>query len=133
MLNTVNRFQAKGKKMTVTTQPKISFNAAGALSYFTFFPAVLFLLVPPYKESQCVRFHAWQSILFSMVAFAIDIVLGAVALLTIFLGTATLAYTLRLLFLFWLILWLACVIKAWNGKRLKLPIIGGIAEKLSLK
>ncbi|HXS76649.1 MAG TPA: hypothetical protein VN753_10760 [Terracidiphilus sp.] len=119
--------------MTVTTQPKISFNAAGAFSYFTFFPAVLFLLIPPYKDSQCVRFHAWQSILLSMVAFAIDIMLGAVALLTIFLGTATLAYTLRLLFLFWLVLWLACVIKAWNGKRLKLPVIGGIAEKLSLK
>jgi uncharacterized membrane protein len=31
------------------------------------------------------------------------------------------------------VLWLACVIKAMNGKRLKLPIIGGIAEKLSLK
>jgi uncharacterized membrane protein len=87
----------------------------------------------PYKDSPCVRFHAWQSILFSMVAFAVDIVLGAIALLTLLLGTVALAYTLRLLFLFWVVLWLACVIKAMNGKRLKLPIIGGIAEKLSLK
>jgi uncharacterized membrane protein len=93
----------------------------------------VFLLTPPYKDSPCVRFHAWQSILLSMVAFAVDIVLGAIALLTLFLGTAALAYTLRLLFLFWLILWLACVIKAMNGKRLKLPVIGSIAEKLSMK
>jgi uncharacterized membrane protein len=68
-----------------------------------------------------------------MVAFAVEIVLGAIALLTIFIGTVALAYTLRLLSLFWLVLWLACVIKAMNGKRLKLPLIGGIAEKFSLK
>ena len=119
--------------MTVTAQPKISYNTAGAISYFTFFPAILFLLIPPYKESQCVRFHAWQSILLCMVAFAIDIVLGAIALLTLFLGTSALALSMRLLALFWFVLWLACVIKAWTGKRLKLPVIGGIAEKLSLK
>ena len=119
--------------MTVTTQPMVSQNAAGAISYFTFIPAVVFLLVRPYKDSPCVRFHAWQSILLFIVSFAVEIVLGAIALLTLFLGTATLAYTLRLLFLFWLVLWLACVIKAINGKRLKLPVIGSIAEKLSLK
>ena len=119
--------------MTVMEKPAISYNAAGAISYFTFIPAVVFLLLPPYKESPCVRFHAWQSILLCMVAFAVDIVLGTIALLTLFLGTAVLAYTLRLAFLFWLVLWLACVIKAIGGKRLKLPIIGTIAEKLSLK
>ena len=119
--------------MTVMDKPAISYNAASAISYFTFIPAAVFLLLPSYKDSPCVRFHAWQSILFFMVAFAIDIVLGAIALLTFLLGTAILAYTMRLLFLFWLVLWLACVIKAMNGKRLKLPIIGSIAEKLSLK
>lgn len=119
--------------MTVETRPAISDNAASAMSYFTFIPAVVFLLMPPYKESPCVRFHAWQSILLCMVAFAVDIVLGAIALLTLFLGTSALAYSLRLLSVFWLVLWLACVIRAMNGKRLKLPILGGIAEKLSLK
>lgn len=114
-------------------KPAISSNAASAISYFTFLPAVLFLLLPSYKDNPCIRFHAWQSILMCMVAFAVDIVLGAVALLTFLLGTAALAYTFQLLFLFWLVLWLACVIKAFQGKRLKLPVIGGIAEKLSLK
>jgi uncharacterized membrane protein len=68
-----------------------------------------------------------------MVAFAVDIVVGVIALLTVFLGTLALAYTLRLLSLFWLVLWLSCVIQAMNGKRLKLPLIGTIAEKLSMK
>ncbi len=117
--------------MTVMAEPRISHNAAGAISYFTFIPAIVFLLVRPYKESPCVRFHAWQSILLFLVAFAIDIVFGAIALLTVFLGVSALAYTLRLLALFWFVLWLACVIKAFAGKRLKLPVIGKVAEKLS--
>ena len=119
--------------MTVETRPAISYNAASAIAYFTFIPAAIFLLIPPYKESQIVRFHAWQSIFLCMVAFGVDIVLGGIALLTIFLGTSALAYMLRLVMLVWLVLWVACVIQALNGKRLKLPIIGGIAEKLSLK
>lgn len=119
--------------MTVTTSTGISDRAAGAISYFTFIPAIVFLLIKPYKDSPCVRFHAWQSVLLCIVAFAFDIVLGAIALLTLFLGTAALAYSLRLLSLFWLVIWLACVIQAFNGKRLKLPLIGTIAEKLSMK
>jgi uncharacterized membrane protein len=123
----------KETDMTVTARPAISYNAAGAISYFTFIPAIVFLLVPPYKESPCVRFHAWQSILLCFIAFAVDIVVGAIALLTLFLGTLALAYTLRLFALFWLVLWLACVVRAMTGKRLKLPVIGSIAEKLSMK
>ncbi|HEY1577963.1 MAG TPA: hypothetical protein VGF82_12910 [Terracidiphilus sp.] len=119
--------------MTVQTRPAISDNAASAIAYFTFIPAAVFLLIRPFKESQCVRFHAWQSIFLFMVAFGVDIVLGAIALLTIFLGTSTLAYALRLVMLVWLVVWVGCVIRALNGKRLKLPIIGGIAEKLALK
>ena len=119
--------------MTVTTSAEMSDKTVGAISYFTFVPAIVFLLVKPYKESPCIRFHAWQSILLCLVAFAVNIVLGLIALLTLFLGTVALAYTLRLLSLFWLGLWLACVIQAFQGKRLKLPVIGAIAEKLSMR
>ena len=119
--------------MTVTTSTGISDRAAGAICYFTFFPAIVFLLLKPYKDNVCVRFHAWQSVLLCIVVFTCNIVLGVIALLTVFLGTAALAYSLRLLSLFWLVLWLGCVIQAVNGKRLKLPLIGTIAGKLSMK
>jgi uncharacterized membrane protein len=33
----------------------------------------------------------------------------------------------------WLALWLVCVIQAMNGKRFRLPLLGGIAEKLAMK
>jgi uncharacterized membrane protein len=119
--------------MTVATQTGISDNAAGALSYFTFFPAILFLLLPGYKYRSYVRFHAWQSVLLCISAFLIEIVLGAVALLTLFLGSIALAYTLRILSLLWLVLWLFCVIQAMNGKQYKIPLLGSIAEKLAMK
>jgi uncharacterized membrane protein len=124
---------AEGNPMTVATRTGISDNAAGAICYFTFIPAIVFLLLPPYKDSNYVRFHAWQSVLLWITAFAIDIVLGTIALLTLFLGGAALAYTFRIILLLWLILWLAGVIRAINGKRFKIPLLGSIAEKLAMK
>jgi uncharacterized membrane protein len=119
--------------MTVATRSGLSDNAASAISYFTFFPAIAFLLLPSYKDSAYIRFHAWQSVLLCVTAFVFDIILGSIALLTLFLGTATLAYILRFLSLLWLVLWLVCVIQAANGKRFRVPLLGSIAEKLAMK
>ena len=119
--------------MTVATRSGLSENAAGAISYVTFFPAIVFLLLPSYKSSAYIRFHAWQSVLLCITAFVFDIVLGSIALLTLFLGTATLAYIFRVLSLLWLVLWLVCVIQAANGKRFRIPLLGSIAEKLAMK
>lgn len=119
--------------MTVTTRSGISDKAASTLSYFTFFPAVLFLLVPPYKESNLVRFHAWQSILLNIAAFVVEIIFGGIALLTIFLGSVVLIYSLRALSLIWIAVWVYCVFQAMKGNRFKIPLLGGIAEKLAMK
>ena len=119
--------------MTVSTRAGLSDNAAGAISYFTFIPAIFFLLVAPYKESNYIRFHAWQSVLLDITFFVIEIISGAIALLTLFLGAVTLAYALRLISLLWLILWLVCLIQAMRGKRFKIPLLGNIAERLSMK
>jgi uncharacterized membrane protein len=117
--------------MTGTVHGGISDNAAGVISYFTFIPAILFLLLPPYKNSNSVRFHAWQSVLMWMLAFVVYIILGAVALLTLMMSMSFLGYAVRLLSLLWLAVWVACVIRALNGKRLKVPILSGVAEKLA--
>jgi uncharacterized membrane protein len=119
--------------MTVATRSGLSDNAAGAISYLTFFPAFAFLLFPSYKNNGFVRFHAWQSVLLFMVAFATEIVSGIIALLTLFLVSASLIYTVRVLSLLWLVLWVVCVIQAINGKRFKIPLLGSIAEKLAMK
>jgi uncharacterized membrane protein len=48
----------------------LSDNVAGGLAYITIIPAIVFLIVEPFKRSSYVRFHAWQSI-FLFVAWAV--------------------------------------------------------------
>ena len=112
-----------------TVQTGLSDNAASGLAYITIIPAIVFLAVAPYNRNSLIRFHAWQSILLFLMASATDIVLGAIALLTVFLGTTAQAYSFRMLFLFWLVLWAACEISAFRGKRLKLPLIGRVVMR----
>ena len=119
--------------MTVATRSGLSDNTASTISYFTFFPAIAFLLLPNYKSSEYIRFHAWQSVLLCITAFVFDIILGSIALLTLFPGTVALTYILRALSLLWLVLWVICVIKAATGKRFRIPVLGSIAEKLAMK
>jgi uncharacterized membrane protein len=118
---------------SATTKSGIADNAAGAIAYFTFIPAIVFLLVSPYKESGYVRFHAWQSILLDIATVGFEIILAAIALLTLFLGDVALTYGLRAISLLWMVLWLICVIQSMNGKRFRIPFLGNIAEKLSMK
>jgi uncharacterized membrane protein len=38
-----------------------------------------------------------------------------------------------LIWIFWLLIWVLCAINALNGKRLGLPLIGAISERLARK
>jgi uncharacterized membrane protein len=114
---------------SVPPQSGLSDNAAGALAYFTFIPAVIFLIVEPYNKKSFVRFHAWQSILLTIAAIVINAILGIILGLAIFLPILLHGFLWSLIQLAWLAIWLICVINAFNGKRIKLPIIGDLAEK----
>ena len=115
----------------------LSDNAAAAIAYITFVPAIVFLVLPPYNASPYVRFHAWQSIFLNVAAFAIDIALAIVLAITMafapfgYYGFGHLIWLL--IDLVWFIIWLVCVLQAVNGKRFKLPIIGALAEQLANK
>jgi uncharacterized membrane protein len=102
-------------------QSGLSDNAAGALSYITFIPAIIFLLVEPYNKSSYVRFHAWQCIFLSLAAFAVS---AALALIP-FLGWVL----MPLVNLAFLILAITAILKASKGQRFKFPIVGDLAEK----
>jgi uncharacterized membrane protein len=117
-----------------TPQTGLSDNAAGGLAYFTFIPAIIFLLVAPYNQKSSIRFHAWQSILLTVAAVVIDIVLAVVLGVGLFvLGLLFYGLLWRLIELCWFAIWLVCVINAFQGKRFKLPILGDYAEKLANK
>ncbi len=64
-------------------------NVAGALAYFAFIPAIVFLVVDPYKNDKFVRFHSFQSIFYCVVVIAFHIIWP---ILTGILGILTLGF-----------------------------------------
>jgi uncharacterized membrane protein len=103
-------------------------NAAAGIAYITLIPAIIFLIIEPFKRSSYVRFHAWQSIFFFVAWAVIDILVGVVQNLvpsTVFLTLTVLQLVGLAIFVIWIIVF----ISAFNGKRVKLPIFGDLAEK----
>jgi uncharacterized membrane protein len=110
-----------------TVQTGLSDNAASGLAYVTFIPAIVFLVTAPYNQNKTIRFHSWQSIFLFIACVAIDVALS-VLLRVPFLGFMTLLLW-PLVGLAFFIVWILLLIKAFNGQRFKLPIIGDLAEK----
>jgi len=115
--------------MSETTKSAMSDNAAAAIAYITFVPAIVFLMLPPYNTSPYVRFHAWQSIFLDIVSFIVILAAGMTMSMVLFFGARSFLVASRLIVLCWVLLWILCVINAINGRRIKLPLIGQLAEK----
>ena len=104
---------------------------AGALASFSFIPAIVFLLVEPYRSHPFVRFHAVQSLLFCLVTAAIASVLRLLGLLIFWIPRVgplflVLIGTLSALAAF--LIWIVLVVKALQGQMFALPWIGALAE-----
>lgn len=110
-----------------TVQTGLSDNAASGLAYITIIPAIVFLAVAPYNRNSLIRFHSWQSIFFTVACVVVDIALMILGRLP-FLGLMSLLLW-PLVGLAFFIIWILLLIKAFNGQRFKLPIIGDLAEK----
>jgi uncharacterized membrane protein len=99
-------------------------DAASGIAYLTFIPAIIFLVVAPYSTNPKVKFHAWQSIFLTgawICLWVLDIVLAFVPIIGWLL--------MLLLGLGLFILWLISIIKAFQGQRFVIPVIGPLAEK----
>jgi uncharacterized membrane protein len=117
--------------MTETTQSGLSDNGAGAIAYITVIPAIIFLVLPPYNKSSYVRFHAWQSIFLTVAWIALFVVLAICARIPLF---GLIMFPIMLVLdLGMFILWIIVVLKAVNGQRFKIPIIGALAESQASK
>lgn len=115
--------------MSEPKSPTFPDNSAGAIAYITVVPAIAFLILVPYKKSPFVRFHAWQSIFLNFFAFVISYAL--IFVLSYF-GVSGLILTVPIIWLivlFWVLVWVFCALSALGGKRVKLPIIGALAER----
>jgi uncharacterized membrane protein len=106
----------------------LSDNAAAGIAYITLIPAIIFLIAAPFKNSSYVRFHAWQSIFFFVTWAAIDILVSVVQNLVP--SAVFLTFTvLQLVGLAIFVVWIFVFVSAFNGKLIKLPILGDLAEK----
>ncbi len=112
----------------------LSANMAAALAYaLGAITGVLFLVLDPYKSNRFIRFHAMQSILFSIACVIFAIVWSIVwGILASFAGFWILTVDLPLRLLVGLgifLLWLFVMYQAYSEREYRIPWIGDIAAK----
>jgi len=110
----------------------LTMNLAAALSYaLGLITGVLFLVLEPYKNNKFVRFHAMQSILFSVACIVFAIVWGILwGILTSVAGFWILSIDVPLTWLIWLgifCFWLFLMFQAYSQREYKIPFLGAIA------
>lgn len=94
-------------------------NTAAALSYVLGpITGVIFLVL---EKDSYVRFHAMQSIVFSVAAFVLNMILGF---------TIILSLILPILWIAEFVLWLVLIYKAWQGEEYELPVLGKFAKQI---
>ncbi len=110
----------------------LSDNAAGAIAYITFIPAIIFLVMEPYNRNPFVRFHAFQCIGLNVAWFVLGILFGIVGAVAAVIHLGILMVLLwPILWLGMFILWILCIVNASRGNLFKLPVIGNFAEQQS--
>lgn len=92
--------------------------------------AIIFLVIE--KENRDVKFHAWQAIFFTIALFAISIalfILSFILTLIPYLGPI-LTTILYIIFIgAFLVIWILLLVKAYQGERWQIPVIGEYAAK----
>jgi len=100
----------------------LSDSAAGAIAYITIIPAIIFLLIDPYKSKPFVKFHCIQELGLTLVGFLLHflLIVPLLGLIIWVVGWVALV-----------VVWLLCVLKASQGGAFKLPLIGNFAAEQS--
>jgi len=107
-------------------------NVAGALTYvFGFITGLIFYLIE--EENEFVRFHAAQSILVFGGLALLGFALSAIQVTLDFIPFVGWIFALgaglfsALLAPLAFVLWIVLIVKAYQGDRFELPVLGGIA------
>jgi uncharacterized membrane protein len=107
-------------------------NIAGAIAYLSFIPAIVFLLLDPYKKNRFVRFHSLQCLLLCGVSIlaGVALKLASVVLFIIpVLGPLLMVLVSIVVALAAAVIWLVLVVKAFQGVTFKLPVLGDFAAQ----
>lgn len=94
-------------------------NTAAALSYvFGFITGLIFLFLE--KENKFIRYHAMQSIVLSVALIVLNTVLGFIPFIGWFFNL--------LLAPAGLIIWIVCIVKAYQGEWFEFPLAGPFSK-----
>jgi uncharacterized membrane protein len=102
---------------------------AAAAAYLTPVAPLILLLVPRFRRSALVRFHALQSLLLQCALLLLAALL-AVVLLSWFSGMIVLIFWPIYAFAVF-VLWVLLVVKAGMAERFRLPLVGWLALRAS--
>ncbi len=110
-----------GDNGTNKTSTGLQQNVAGLLCYLAWWvTGIVFLVIE--KENKFVRFHAWQSIF----------TFGPITILQIILSFIPFGFVIGIIvWILSVILWIVCMLRAYQGQLFKLPIAGNIAGNQS--
>lgn len=105
---------------------------AGALAYCTIFPAIVFLLLEPFSKNRFVRFHSFQCIGLWLALLVAGMALRLAGIVLFFLplmGPLLVVLLSIVAALGFFVIWLVLMVKALQGERFQLPLIGRFAEQ----
>lgn len=114
----------------------LTHNVASMLCYFPFFIglicSIVFLVVAPYNQNKTVRFNAFQSLFLHLGLFVLWMVLHFIVAMFA-LATHGFGFILFGIYpLLWIcifVLFIVLMYKAYNNEKVKLPVVGDLAEK----
>ena len=116
------------------TSMNLDENIAGLICYLgAWVTGIIFIALE--KENKIVRFHAWQSFLTFLPLMILSWVIGWIGAPKWSWnygwepGIPALVWVSWILWLLTLILWIILMLKAYQGEKLKIPVVGDIAEK----
>ncbi len=113
-----------GETEVTKTSSGMQQNVAGLLCYLLWWvTGIIFLVIE--KENKVVRFHAWQSIFTFAPITIIQIILSFIPFIGWILGI--------LVWIGSVILWAILMYNAYQGKMVKIPIAGNLAENQTKK
>lgn len=106
-------------------------NVASALCYaLGLITGVLFLILEPYNKNRNIRFHAFQSIFFTVAWILFRIVVGILFTALWSVGGLFFVSSISMLItLCGILIWLYLLISAYQGKKVVLPVIGPLAQQ----
>lgn len=106
-------------------------NVASLLCYICSpITGIIFLLIE--KENNDVKFHAWQSLVFGVayivVVILLEILAAILGMIASVLGII-IGFFIPIVMLAAFIVWIVCLVKAYQGERWRIPVIGDFAAK----